>query len=153
MFKKTKILPKFNNTLIFKCRIWLDHFIDFLSFTKKFNILKNILVLIISLVVLPLIMYLFNKYVVFFIGDIFDVNVIYSNFYNIFNKTINFELIIKIPFTLLTDSAFVSVIISMPSLSISKRCILRRCQNSICFCHSSTCSFLISCNSSRYVST
>lgn len=62
----------------------------------KFNIIKNILIFIVSLIVLTLVMYLFNKYVVAFIGDVFNINIIYSEFYNIFNKTINLELIIKI---------------------------------------------------------
>ena len=64
--------------------------------SDKFNILKNILIFVISLVTLTLIMYLFNKYVVSFIGNVFNINVIYSEFYNIFNKTINLELILKI---------------------------------------------------------
>ena len=78
-------------------------FIIYLIFKKdlrkkssKYNILKNILIFTISLIVLVLIMFIFNKYVVSFLGEIFKVNIIYQEFYNIFNQTINLELIVKI---------------------------------------------------------
>ena len=40
-------------------------------------------------------MYLFN-YVVVFLGDILDIKVIDNGFYNIFNKTLDLNLIVKI---------------------------------------------------------
>ena len=62
----------------------------------SFNLIKSILVFAISLIALVLIMFVFNKYVVTFIGDIFNIGIRYDDFYNIFNKNINLELIIKI---------------------------------------------------------
>jgi len=40
-------------------------------------------------------MYLF-RYVVEFLGDIFNINIINQEYYNIFDKTLNFSLITKI---------------------------------------------------------
>ena len=99
--------------------IYLIYKRDLRKKSGKFNILKNIVVLIVFLLVLTLIMYLFNKYVVSFIGDIFDVNIIHSNFYNIFNKTINLELIIKI----INDYVFIPYLYSsVIILSADKLC-------------------------------
>ena len=63
---------------------------------ESFNLIKSIIVFAISLIALVLIMFVFNKYVVTFIGDIFNISIRYDDFYNIFNKNINLELIIKI---------------------------------------------------------
>ena len=77
-------------------------FIIYLIYKKNFrhhrqseNLLKNILILLVGLVVLVIAMYLFD-YVVRFIGDIFKIKVLDNAFYNIFNKTFNFDLIVKI---------------------------------------------------------
>ena len=59
------------------------------------NLLKALLVFIVSLVSIVIGMYLFN-YVIDFIGDIFNIEVIENSFYNIFNKQLNLDLIIKI---------------------------------------------------------
>lgn len=59
------------------------------------NLIKTIFVFVICLISVVVGMYLFG-YVVNFIGDIFNIEVIESNFYNIFNKRLNFALIIKI---------------------------------------------------------
>lgn len=59
------------------------------------GLIKNLLVFCISLVTLVISMYLFS-YVVNFIGELFDIDIIENNFYNIFNKKLNFNLIVKI---------------------------------------------------------
>ena len=68
---------------------------DFRSRRGNDNIVKTLLVFVVSLVSIVVGMYLFG-YVVDFIGDIFDVTVLENNFYNIFDKNLNFELVVKI---------------------------------------------------------
>ena len=58
-------------------------------------IYKSLIVLLVSVVILSGIMYLF-RYVVEFLGDIFNINIINQEYYNIFDKTLNFSLIVKI---------------------------------------------------------
>lgn len=100
---------------------------DFKRRGSKDNLLKNILLLIISLIVLTLVMYLF-RYVVIYIGDIFDIEVLSLDFYNIFNKTLNLNLIIKI----ITDYVMVPFLYcSIIILSINKFC--RRNDTTIVF--------------------
>lgn len=59
------------------------------------NIFKMLLYLLVGVVLLTIIMYLFN-YIINYVCDIFKVDKISSNFYNIFDKKLNFNLIIKI---------------------------------------------------------
>ena len=61
----------------------------------KDNLIRTIFIFIISLVSIVIGMYLFS-YVVNFIGDIFNIEVLEMNFYNIFNKKLDFSLIMKI---------------------------------------------------------
>lgn len=68
---------------------------DFRSRRGNDNILKTLLVFIVSLVCIVVGMYLF-EYVVDFIGDIFSVQVLETNFYNIFDKKLDFALVMKI---------------------------------------------------------
>lgn len=68
---------------------------DFRSRRGNDNIVRTLFVFIVSLVSIVIGMYLFC-YVVDFVGDIFDVAVLENNFYNIFDKNLNFELIVKI---------------------------------------------------------
>ncbi|MBQ3021399.1 MAG: hypothetical protein IJD92_04150 [Bacilli bacterium] len=68
---------------------------DFKSKCLSNNILKSLLVFVVSLISLVIGMYLFD-YVVNFIGDIFDITVLDRDFYNIFNKTLNMDLIVRI---------------------------------------------------------
>lgn len=62
---------------------------------SKDNLIRTIFIFIISLVSIVIGMYLFS-YVVNFIGDIFNIEVLEMNFYNIFNKKLDFSLILKI---------------------------------------------------------
>ena len=75
--------------------IYLLYKKDFKHSKSSTNIFKMILILLVSVICLTLIMYLFN-YVVKYLGDIFDIKIIEDNFYNIFNKKIDFYLIVKI---------------------------------------------------------
>lgn len=68
---------------------------DFRSRRGKDNLLRTLLIFIVSLVSVVVGMYLFS-YVVDFIGDIFNVKVLEQNFYNIFDKKLDFVLISKI---------------------------------------------------------
>lgn len=68
---------------------------DFRSRRGKDNIFKILLIFFISLISIVVGMYLFS-YVVNFIGDIFDVKVLGTNFYNIFDKKLDFTLVVKI---------------------------------------------------------
>lgn len=68
---------------------------DFRSRRGNDNIFKTLLVFIVSLVSIVVGMYLFS-YVVNFIGDIFSVKVLDTNFYNIFDKKLDFALVVKI---------------------------------------------------------
>ena len=77
-------------------------FIIYLIYKKDFkkrytgnNIIRRTLFFIIYLIILILVMYVF-KYVIDFVGDIFDVVIIKQEFYNIFTKTLNINLVIKI---------------------------------------------------------
>lgn len=89
---------------------------DFRKRGTKNSLLKNIILLILSLICITLIMYLF-RYVVIFIGDIFNIEVMSQSFYNIFDKTVNFDLIIKIISDyIITPYLYCSIII----LSIDK---------------------------------
>lgn len=80
------------------------------------NLIKNLLVFVVSLVSIVIGMYLFN-YVINFIGDIFNISIIENSFYNIFNKTLDINLIIKIITDyIITPFLYCSVII----LSVDK---------------------------------
>ena len=93
---------------------------DFRSRRGRTGTFKTLLVFIVSLVALVMGMYLF-EYVVRFIGDIFNVDVLNRDFYNIFNKKLNIELIVKI----ITDYLFIPFLYcSLLILSIDK--IFRR---------------------------
>lgn len=77
-------------------------FIIYIIFKKDFrrrhsrdNIFKSLLLFIVYLIILVLGMYTFN-YIIDFLGDIFDISIISKDFYNIFDKTLNFNLVIKI---------------------------------------------------------
>ena len=75
--------------------VYLIYKKDFRRSRSKNNIFKSILMLIVFVVVLTGIMYL-NRYVVNYLGDIFNVKVLGSDYYNIFNKTLTFDLVVKI---------------------------------------------------------
>lgn len=75
--------------------VYLIYKKDFRRSRSKNNIFKSILMLIVFVVVLTGIMYL-NRYVVNYLGDIFNVKVLSNDYYNIFNKTLTFDLVIKI---------------------------------------------------------
>lgn len=75
--------------------VYLIYKKDFRRSRSKNNIFKSILMLIVFVVVLTCIMYL-NRYVVNYLGDIFNVKVLGSDYYNIFNKTLTFDLVVKI---------------------------------------------------------
>lgn len=68
---------------------------DFRRRHSRDNILKSLIFFIIYLVVLALSMSIF-KYIIDFIADIFDITIISQDFYNIFNKKLDFSLIVKI---------------------------------------------------------
>lgn len=68
---------------------------DFRKNRSSFNLVKNILILIVSVILLVIGMYFVN-YVIKFIGDIFNISITESSFYNVFNKTLDFNLIVKI---------------------------------------------------------
>ena len=78
-------------------------FMIFLIYKKDFksrkrsndNLLKVLLQFIVILISVVIGMYLFN-YVINFLGDIFNINVLKHEFYNIFNKKLDIYLIIKI---------------------------------------------------------
>lgn len=81
---------------LFMCfLIYLIYKRDFRHNRSKGNIFKSIGLLIVGVILLTGIMYLF-RYVVNFLGDIFDVKVLGEEFYNIFNKTLDFDLVVKI---------------------------------------------------------
>jgi len=68
------------------------------DFKKRYsnnNLIRDGLFLLIYLIILIIIMYIF-RYAIGFIGDIFDINIIKEEYYNIFNKTLNVSLVIKI---------------------------------------------------------
>lgn len=91
---------------------------DFRKRNSKDNLLKNMLLLVVSLIILTLVMYLF-KYAIGFIGDIFNIKVLDLDFYNIFNKTLNLNLIVKI----ITDYIMVPFLYcSIIILSVNKFC-------------------------------
>lgn len=76
----------------------LIYFIYKKDFKKRYsnnNLIRDGLFLVIYLICLVLIMYIF-RYIISFIGDIFDINVIKEDYYNIFNKTLDVSLVIKI---------------------------------------------------------
>ena len=68
---------------------------DFRSKKGNDSLLKNVLLFVIGLITTVVGMYLFS-FVVKYIGDIFDVSVIEKSFYNIFDKKLDLDLIIKI---------------------------------------------------------
>ena len=68
---------------------------DHRSRRNKDNLIKTGFVFLVCLLSLVIGMYLFG-YVVNFIGDIFNIEVLENNFYNIFNKKLDFSLIVKI---------------------------------------------------------
>ena len=59
------------------------------------NLIRDSLFLVIYLICLILIMCIF-KYIITFIGDIFDINIIKEEYYNIFNKTLDVSLVIEL---------------------------------------------------------
>jgi len=59
------------------------------------NLIRDGLFLVIYLICLVIIMYIF-RYVISFLGDIFDISIIKEEYYNIFNKTLDVSLVIKI---------------------------------------------------------
>jgi len=76
----------------------LIYFIYKKDFKKRYsnsNLIRNGLFLVIYLICLVLLMYIF-RYIIGFIGDIFDINIIKEEYYNIFNKTLDVSLVIKI---------------------------------------------------------
>lgn len=75
--------------------IYLIYKKDFKKRYSSYNIIKRILLFIIYLVLLVVVMCT-SKYIIDFIGDIFSVTIIEKEFYNIFDKTLNINLIIKI---------------------------------------------------------
>ena len=91
-----QLIINFSVKLIMCFIIYFMYKGDFKKKHGKLNFFRNILVFSISLIVLTLIMYLFNKYIVSYLGELFNIKVIYSDFYNIFNKVINLELVLKI---------------------------------------------------------
>ena len=68
---------------------------DFRRTRSHNNIFKMILIFIIGVIGLTIINYLFS-YVVNYLKDIFNVKLISNNFYNIFNKQIDVNLLLKI---------------------------------------------------------
>lgn len=68
---------------------------DHRSRRTKDNLIRTIFVFIVSLIAVVIGMYLFS-YAVNFIGDIFNIEVLEMSFYNIFNKKLDFSLIVKI---------------------------------------------------------
>lgn len=68
---------------------------DFRSRRGREGFIKTLLIFSISLISLVIGMYLFN-YVVKFLGDIFNVSVLDKVFYNIFDKKLDFNLVVKI---------------------------------------------------------
>jgi len=59
------------------------------------NIIRDTLFIVIYLICLVLIMCIF-KYIITFIGDIFNINIIKEEYYNIFNKTLDINLVIEL---------------------------------------------------------
>lgn len=86
--------------------------------SSKDNIFKNIIKLLIYVIILTTIMYLF-RYVVEFLGDIFNINTINQEFYNIFDKTLDIDLVIKIISDYILSPYLYCVIIL---LSVDKFC-------------------------------
>ena len=77
-------------------------FIIYLIYKKDFrknrvsnNIFKMLLILVIGVVGLTVVMYGVN-YVINYLASLFKVKIISSNFYNVFDKTLNINLILKI---------------------------------------------------------
>ena len=98
--------------------IYLIYKKDFRKRNSRDNILKNLLYLLVSLVCITLIMYLFN-YVILYIGDLFNIEILSTEFYNIFDKQLNFSLIIRIINDyIITPFLYCSIII----LSVNKFC-------------------------------
>ena len=75
--------------------IYLIYKKDFRHSRSSENIFKMVTFLIVGVVALTIVMYLFN-YVVKFLCNIFNVNMISRDFYNIFDKKLDFYLIVKI---------------------------------------------------------
>lgn len=68
---------------------------DFRSRKGREGFIKTLVVFLVSLVSLIVGVYLFG-YVVRFLGDIFNVNVLSNDFYNIFDKNLDLSLVVKI---------------------------------------------------------
>ena len=75
--------------------IYLIYKKDFRHSRRNDNIFKLLLILIVSVIGLTVVMYLFN-YVVKYLCDIFNVNIVSREFYNIFDKKIDIYLGVKI---------------------------------------------------------
>lgn len=90
------------------------YFIYKKDFRKRYsnnNLIRNGLFLVIYLICLVLLMYIF-RYIIGFIGDIFDINIIKEEYYNIFNKTLDVSLVIKIIIDyLITPFLYCSVVL------------------------------------------
>lgn len=100
---------------------------DFRSRRTREGFIKTLVVFCISLVGIVVGMYLFD-YVVKFLGDIFNVSVLNNDFYNIFDKKLDFSLVVKIVTDyLITPYLYCSIII----LSIDK--LIRRESTTIIF--------------------
>ena len=81
---------------IFMCFIvYLIYKKDFRHNRRNDNFFKNLLMFLVALVLVIGIMYLFS-YVVDYLGKIFKIDIIDRSFYNIFDKRIDFYLIVKI---------------------------------------------------------
>lgn len=89
---------------------------DFRSRRGNDNIIRTLLVFVVSLASIVIGMYLF-EFVIDFIGDIFNVKVLEKSFYNIFDKKLDFNLVVKIISDyLITPYLYCSIII----LSVDK---------------------------------
>lgn len=68
---------------------------DFRHSKSEENVFKMIIYLIVGVIGLTIVMYIFN-YIIKYICDIFNVDKISRDFYNIFDKKLDFNLIVKI---------------------------------------------------------
>ena len=75
--------------------VYLIYKKDFRKSRRNDNIFKILLMFIIGLISLVVIMYLFD-YIVRYLGKLFKVNILDISFYNIFDKKLEFSLIVKI---------------------------------------------------------
>lgn len=100
-------------------------FIIYLLYKKDFkhnrrdnNIFKNILIMIVLVIGSVFIMYLFD-YIINYLGDIFNVSIVKKSFYNIFDKKIDINLVVRIiKDYIITPFIYCSVIL----LSVDKIC-------------------------------